>query len=175
MVVINNREKDDLLADLEASIEKALDARLNELVGALIRLQGSAHGWCGLSDCGGCALAPMKCISELDESVDTLVQAHHKAKSSPKPQERRPVHPSSPPEPTPIARNQTGSMTDTTIKRYASRIHRQLGSVATDFVTNKMKSIDAAAEPQKAKDWRRIRSALTTYALDQKFRTASKR
>ncbi|MBL4837316.1 MAG: hypothetical protein JKY34_07035 [Kordiimonadaceae bacterium] len=75
--------RDDLISDLEHSIEKALDGRINDLAGALFRLQGSVKGWCAEADCGKCALAPLMCINGMEERVTLLITQHHAAKTAP--------------------------------------------------------------------------------------------
>lgn len=74
------KEHDALLADLDVSIKKALDAHMYDLAGALYRLQGSARGWCEMEDCGNCPLAPHMCVSNIEERVKELADAHHRAK-----------------------------------------------------------------------------------------------
>ena len=69
--------KDELLSDMDISIEKAMEARMADLVGALLRLNASAHDWCDQSDCGPCPLAIMRCQRDMDERVDELIQAFH--------------------------------------------------------------------------------------------------
>lgn len=71
------QSKDALLSDLDKSIEKALDAKMSDLAGALYRLQGSAKGWCDQEDCGGCPLAPNTCVSGIEERVKELIEQHH--------------------------------------------------------------------------------------------------
>ncbi|MBV1900894.1 MAG: hypothetical protein KUG56_04395 [Kordiimonadaceae bacterium] len=78
-----NLIRDDLISDLEHSIEKALDGRINDLAGALFRLQGSVNGWCGEADCGQCALAPLMCINGMEERVSMLITQHHANKTAP--------------------------------------------------------------------------------------------
>ncbi|MEX0297768.1 MAG: hypothetical protein AB3N28_01765 [Kordiimonas sp.] len=75
-----NIKKDALLADLNESIEKALEERMPDLAGALYRLQGSAKGWCDLEDCGGCPLAPLMCVNGIEDRVCELIEEHHAAK-----------------------------------------------------------------------------------------------
>jgi len=77
----NEWEKDELLADMEQSIRRAMDARMNDLTGALLRLNGSARGWCELSDCGECPLAPMMCMNGMEERVDILIKQFHAGKN----------------------------------------------------------------------------------------------
>jgi len=171
-----NREKDDLLADLEASITKALEARMVDLAGALYRLQGSAQGWCDHADCGDCPLAPMMCVSSLDERVEELISAHHNNSVS-QPTPPQPDLPSTDPatasSPRDTSRPQR-AMPQAIVKLYASRLHHQLGAGAPDYISEKIRSINSSIDPEKEKDWKRIRAALTTVVLEQKFGNTGK-
>tara|TARA_R110002096_G_scaffold116168_2_gene251802 strand:- start:262 stop:765 length:504 start_codon:yes stop_codon:yes gene_type:complete len=80
MVSHSDKKNDVLLADLEESINRALEKRMPDLAGALYRLQGSAKGWCDLEDCGGCPLAPLMCINGMEERVSKLIEAYHASK-----------------------------------------------------------------------------------------------
>ncbi len=75
-----NLKNDALLADLNESIEKALEERMSDLAGALYRLQGSAKGWCDLEDCGGCPLSPQMCVNGIEDRVRELIEDHHASK-----------------------------------------------------------------------------------------------
>ena len=176
MVKKQNRGKDNLLADLEASIEKALEARMVDLAGALYRLQGSAQGWCDHADCGDCPLAPMMCVSSLDERVEELINAHHSNPVS-QPTTSQSNLPSTDPAATSSPRDTSRlqkAMPEAIIKLYASRLHHQLGAAAPDYISEKIRSINSSIDPQKAKDWKRIRVALTAVVLEQKFESAGK-
>lgn len=72
----------ELLEDLDRSIEKALDAKLNDITGALLRLKASTKGWCEQPDCGKCPLGPLQCITGLDERVQHLIDEHHEIKQA---------------------------------------------------------------------------------------------
>jgi hypothetical protein len=173
MAVNRLKHKDDLLADLEASIEKALEARMVDLAGALYRLQGSARGWCDHSDCSDCPLAPMMCVTALDDRVHELIKVHHQKHEALQTSTELPC-PAEDPTDTPVSteplpENSATPMADATIKLYASRLHHQLGSNAPAYVSKKIRSIDPRLDPERAKGWKRIRAALTSVALDQKF------
>ena len=71
----------DLISDLEPTIDKALDGRLNVLAAALYRLQGSANGWCDQEDCGDCPLAPLMCVNGMEERVSALMEKYHERKT----------------------------------------------------------------------------------------------
>lgn len=171
MSINKNREKDDLLADLEASIEKALDAKLVDLAGALYRLQGSAHGWCDHADCGDCPLAPMMCVSALEERVNDLIEDHHrnKCESPSKPESLKADNINSNFGRVAQVTLRASPMSDASIKLYASRLHHQLGSSAPAYVIERIRAIDSSDHPLEAKDWQRIRMELTKVALHQKF------
>lgn len=80
MVSHSDKKNDALLADLDESISRALEERTPDLVGALYRLKASANGWCDLEDCGGCPLAPLKCVNGMEERVNHLIGAYHSSK-----------------------------------------------------------------------------------------------
>ena len=89
--------KTDLLADLEQSIERALDEEMVDLAGALFRLQASTRNWCDSPQCVHCPLAPMTCINGLEERVQQLIKEHHakkQAQSRHKPNKQQPAPPS---------------------------------------------------------------------------------
>ncbi len=73
--------KRDLLEDLDISLEKALDAKMPDIVGALIRIKASTIGWCDQLDCGECSLAPLQCNYRLEERVAELIELHHAKKA----------------------------------------------------------------------------------------------
>ncbi|MFC3050432.1 hypothetical protein [Kordiimonas pumila] len=77
-------QRGDLLKDIKQSIERAFDADMVDLAGALLRLQASTQGWCELADCGPCPLGPMMCLHDRDERVGALIQRHHNNKSEDK-------------------------------------------------------------------------------------------
>ncbi|MCK0069182.1 hypothetical protein [Kordiimonas laminariae] len=70
----------ELLEDLDRSIEKALDAKLTDITGALLRLKASTVGWCDQPNCGKCPLAPLQCTSGLEAKVQELINEHHALK-----------------------------------------------------------------------------------------------
>ncbi len=160
-----SREKDDLLIDIKASIEKALDARMTDLAGALYRLQGSTSGWCDHADCGPCPLAPLKCVTQLDERVNELITKHHHAKGTEKPENTKKVEDNSLEEAS-AANSPKGELSETEIKLYAYRLHHQLGDRAPDYISKKLRSINPMQEPTKVKDWNRIRAELTNVVLN---------
>jgi len=161
-------QKDDLLADLELSIKKALDARTVELTGALFRLQGSANGWCNLPDCGNCALAPHKCITDLEKTVEQRIEEHHAQD-----QATNYIHTNSA---TIEGRHLNGHrlspvfLTNAKATLMASRLYRQLGNGAIDFVAEKIRSISPTKSPNGIKRWKRIEAAMHAVAIKKNTR-----
>lgn len=76
----NRWEKDELLADMEQSIERAMDEHMADLAGALMRLNASARGWCDKPDCDGCPLAVLMCQTDMEKRVNQLIREHHARK-----------------------------------------------------------------------------------------------
>jgi len=154
-------EKNDLLEDLELSIKKALEARTAELAGALFRLQGSANGWCDLADCGNCALAPHKCITELDDTVEQLIDEYHtkKAATAQLAYETDPFQH----EPYNEDKGHTSHKVDENTQLVASRLHHQLGGGAVDFVAEKIHSLSPVKNPEKVRRWQQVKAALLTH------------
>jgi len=66
--------KNDLLSDLDTSIDNALREGMIDLSCALIRLKASTLKWCDRQDCGDCLLAPMRCITDPDEATAGLIK-----------------------------------------------------------------------------------------------------
>ena len=162
--------REDLIADLDISLKKALDAREVDLAGALYRLQGSVKGWCDQSDCGGCALAPHRCSTKLEETVEQLIDEHHTKKRAQATKDK--PEPSAAKEENASAATPSPAVNTMSVKLTASRLHHQLGGGAVDFVSEKIRSICPAESPERVRGWQQVKAALHIGDDEKKFRAS---
>jgi hypothetical protein len=148
-------EKDDLLADLERSISKALEERMVDLAGALYRIQGSAKGWCDHSDCSCCPLAPMQCITNLENRVEQLIAEHHANQGKGTAEK-----PATGCQAVTWTQKPAAPMPDKMVRLYASRIRYRLGFEAAGFVKKRIRSLRPHACEVTLSDWQRISAAV---------------
>jgi len=142
----------DLISDLELTIDKALDSRLNDLAGALYRLQGSANGWCDQEDCGDCPLAPLMCVNGMEERVSSLMTEYHEKKAA-----YLTKHPDA--HKLPVKRKRIKrakkALVATPPSSYFKQLNELLRRPSNDFIRSKLDSISSGHRLS----WKRVNAA----------------